>query len=239
MADTERDGHRVAFNRAFEEKGLGWHWDVGLYGELLKVTGGKERIAYFIDHFLSDADQCGNKILISDLHHSKTQHYQRLLRSSKIPLRAGVRRLILEARDKHIRLAIATTTTPENVSALIESTLGGSVNDWFDVIAAGDAVPVKKPAPDIYHLALARLGLSSEQCVAVEDSSNGLRAAMEAGLCTAVTVNSYTMGEDFTGAALVLDGLGEPAQACEVLAGGMKGDYLAVDTLSKLLRSAI
>ena len=219
LADTERDGHRVAFNQAFSEAGLDWQWDVALYGKLLAVTGGKERMRHYLDRYRPDwvrpADLGG---LIAHLHATKTRHYTSLLAQGGIPLRPGVARLLNEARAAGIRLAIATTTTPENVTALLEHALSPESISWFEVIAAGDVVPAKKPAPDIYHYALEKMKLKPEVCLAFEDSENGIRSSRGAGLATVVTVNDYTRDHDFTGAALVLDQLGEPGQPFRVLA---------------------
>jgi beta-phosphoglucomutase-like phosphatase (HAD superfamily) len=220
LADTERDGHRVAFNAAFREAGLDWDWGVALYGELLAVTGGKERIRYYLDHYRSDFARPDDlDAFIAGLHREKTRHYLALLETGAIPLRPGVAPLLHEARAAGVTLAIATTTTPANVSALIASTLGPEALGWFAVIAAGDIVPAKKPAPDIFHYALEQLGLRPPDALALEDSENGLRAALGAGLRTVVTVNGYTEGQDFTGASLVLDGFGEPQAPFRVLAG--------------------
>lgn len=219
FADTERDGHRVAFNQAFADAGLDWHWDVATYGELLKVTGGKERIRYFIDRVdmnvhptiglgKSPGAQLDN--FISALHQSKTRYFVRLLQSGTIPLRPGVERLLNEARAAGLRLAIATTTTPENVTALLTATLGKESIAWFDVIAAGDVVPEKKPAPDIYLYVLQKLGLKASECLVFEDSEHGLLSATGAGLSTIVTVNGYTREQNFSAAAVVLDQLDEP-----------------------------
>jgi HAD superfamily hydrolase (TIGR01509 family) len=228
LADTERDGHRVAFNRAFADAGLDWNWDVGLYGKLLTVSGGKERISFFIDsRDPAGLPATGINRFIRDLHRSKTRHYLKLLEQGLIPLRPGVERLIDEARHAGVRLAIATTTTPENVSALLASTLGANSPDWFDVIAAGDVVPVKKPAADIYFYALSRLGLEAGDCLALEDSDNGLASALGAGLRTVITVNGYTRNQDFTGAAIVLDQLGEPDRGFTVLDGDAHGATFA------------
>ena len=211
LADTERDGHRVAFNQAFADAGLDWHWDVATYGRLLKVTGGKERIRYFIDSFKPALD-AGVELdsFISALHQSKTCHFIALLQSGAILLRPGVERLLNEARAAGLRLAIATTTTPENVTALLTATLGIESITWFDVIAAGDVVAEKKPAPDIYQYALQKLGLKDSECLAFEDSENGLLSATRAGLKTIVTVNDYTCNQDFSAAAIVLDQLDDP-----------------------------
>ena len=220
LADTERDGHRPAFNQAFKDAGLDWHWDVVLYGKLLAVTGGKERMKYYIDHFRPDYRKPDNfDDLVAKLHKTKTRHYMALAAQGGIPMRPGVKRLLNEARAAGLRLAIATTTTPENVTVLLEHSLGSGTQDWFEVIAAGDIVPSKKPAPDIYHYALEKMGLNPSDCLAFEDSENGLRASLGAGLKTLVTVNDYTLDHDFTGAMVVLSDLGEPGTPNRRLAG--------------------
>lgn len=220
LSDTERDGHRPAFNLAFAEAGLDWHWDVALYGELLAVTGGKERMMFYVEHYRPDyRPPTDFTALVARLHAAKTRHYTALLARGEIPLRPGVERLLREARSRGVRLAIATTTTPANVTALLEHALSAEAVGWFEVIAAGDVVPAKKPAPDIYDYALAQLGLAPGDCLAFEDSENGLRSARGAGLKTVITVNDYTRDHDFTGAVLVLDQLGEPGQPFTRLAG--------------------
>lgn len=220
LADTERDGHRPAFNQAFADAGLDWHWDAALYGKLLAVTGGKERMKYYIDRFRPDYRKPDNfDELVAGLHQAKTRHYSTLAAKGGIPMRPGVRRLLGEARAAGLRLAIATTTTPENVTVLLEHSLGSGTQDWFEVIAAGDIVPAKKPAPDIYHFALEKMGLQPAECLAFEDSENGLRASLGAGLKTLVTVNDYTQDHDFTGAAVVLSDLGDPDAPNRLLAG--------------------
>jgi HAD superfamily hydrolase (TIGR01509 family) len=220
LADTERDGHRPAFNQAFAEAGLDWNWDVDLYGKLLAVTGGKERIKYYIDHFRPDYEKPANfDEMVAELHKAKTRHYSALAARGGIPMRSGVKRLLIEARAAGLRLAIATTTTPENVTVLLEHSLGAGTQDWFEVIAAGDIVPAKKPAPDIYHYALEKMGLEARDCLAFEDSENGLRASLGAHLKTLITVNDYTLDHDFTGAAVVLSDLGDPGAPNRRLAG--------------------
>ena len=211
IADTERDGHRIAFNQAFVDADLDWNWSVSLYGELLAVSGGKERLRYFIDRWQpefvapSDLDN-----FIKEIHRVKQGFYLDLLAGGSIPSRPGVERLMHEARAAGLRLGIVTTTTPENVTALLNSTLGAESVGWFDVIAAGDIVPGKKPAPDIYLYALQQLGLSGDDCLALEDSDNGLLSSTGAGIKTVITVTDYTRSQDFTGAALVVDQLGDP-----------------------------
>ena len=219
LADTERDGHRPAFNQAFKDAGLDWDWDVALYGKLLAVTGGKERIKHYIDHYRPDYRKPDNfDELVAQLHKAKTLHYTALAAQGGIPMRRGVMRLLNEARAAGLRLGIATTT-PENVTVLLEHSLGAGTQDWFEVIAAGDIVLSKKPAPDIYHYALEKMGLNPAECLAFEDSENGLRSSLGAGLKTLVTVNDYTLNHDFTGASVVLSDLGESGAPAQRIAG--------------------
>lgn len=240
LADTERDGHRVAFNRAFREAGLDWDWSVALYGELLAVTGGKERMRFFLErHDPKLLEEAGIEDRIAELHRRKTHYYLELLRAGEIPLRPGVERLLNEARQAGLRLAIATTTTPENVTTLLSATLGDEAIDWFEVIAAGDIVPAKKPASDIYDYTLEKMGLAGGQCLALEDSCNGLIASIGADIPTVITVNGYTQGEEFDGALVVLDQFGMPGAPAQVLAGQMHGfDYLSPEALRELLDQA-
>jgi len=218
LADTEKDGHLVAFNMAFEKAGLDWNWSTELYQELLAVTGGKERIRYYLEKFNTDFPKPDNyDNFVAELHKSKTQFYMQLMSEGKIPLRPGVVRLIQEARQAGLRLAIATTTTPANVTALLSNTLGAESIKWFEVIAAGDIVAAKKPAPDIFLYALEKLQLKPEQCLAFEDSENGIQSSTGAGLKTIITINGYTQGHDFASADLVLSDLGEPDNAFEVI----------------------
>lgn len=239
LADTERDGHRVAYNAAFAEAGLDWDWSEAVYGDLLAVTGGKERIRRYLEAYRPDfraptADLDG---FIADLHRIKTRHYTALAAAGRIPLRPGVARLLAEARLAGLRLAIATTTTPANVDALLIASLAADGPAWFEVIGAGDVVPHKKPAPDIYSYVLAQMGLAPADCLAFEDSENGLRAAADAGLKTIITVNAYTRDQDFSGAAVVLDNFGDPEQPFRVLAGKDEVNgarYLDLDALRRL-----
>ena len=239
LADTERDGHRVAFNMAFADAGLDWQWSVELYADLLSVTGGKERIRFYLDKynptFKAPTDLDG---FIAGLHQAKTTHYTQLLSEGQIPLRPGVERLINEARNNNYRLAIATTTTPANVSALLAHTLGEEAEQWFEVIAAGDIVPAKKPAPDIYLYAMEKMNLTPEQCIAFEDSENGIKSTQGANLKTIIAVNDYTREHDFNDAVIVLDNFGEPEQPFTVLQGDPQlvngSRYLDLDLIRKL-----
>lgn len=219
LADTERDGHRLAFNSAFIDFGLNWNWDIELYGKLLQITGGKERIRYYIDHYSPEISKNTNLTnWIAELHKTKTKYFLQLLSEGKIPLRPGIARLIHELRKNNIRMAIATTTTSENVYALLKSTLGEDSPSWFDVIGAGDIVPHKKPAPDIYHWVLDKLKLPPAECIAIEDSENGLKASLAADISTIITTSEYTHSQNFNGAAMVLTDLGESNKPAAILA---------------------
>ena len=220
LTDNECDGHRVAFNLAFKDAGLDWNWDVPTYLKLLDVFGGKERIRHFMENFLSGFEPPGDTDgFVRHLHELKTRHYLDLLKSGKLSLRPGVKRLVKEAKASGLKLAIASTTTLDNALLLIEVGLGKRAMDWFDVIACGDIVANKKPAPDIYLYTLEQLGLAADDCLVIEDTEAGLAAATAAGLTTLITVNDATRDQDFSGAAIVLDQLGEPGREFEVLAG--------------------
>jgi len=207
LADTE-DAHRAAFNRAFADFGFDWHWDRDLYTRLLAVTGGRARIRYFLE-------DAGMEMLddetIANLHKRKTSHYVEALDGGRVPLRPGVEGLLRKARDEGLILAIATTTTPINIRTLLESTLGAEALDWFKVIGAGDCADNLKPAPDVYLWVLDRLGLQAGECLAIEDSANGLKAATAAGLQTVITHCPYTADHDFDGALAIFNGLDKVA----------------------------
>jgi beta-phosphoglucomutase-like phosphatase (HAD superfamily) len=220
LADTE-EAHRRAFNSAFEELGIGWNWSRPTYARLLLTTGGKERIGTYIQSLdVSPAECAALERRIDALHAAKTRHYTRMVQAGEVPLRDGVSRLLDEAARIGIRLAIATTTTYKNIEALLVTHLGPQALDRFAVIGAADQASRKKPAPDIYDYVLGALGSPPEECVAFEDSANGLRAAKGAGLYTIVTPSFWTATEDFSAADLVLPSLGcaqrpLPPQAAE------------------------
>ena len=174
------------------------------------MTGGKERIKYFVESFLTGFTKPEDfEEFVKHLHKVKTAHYTAMLREGKIPLRPGIKQLLADARKGGIRLAIATTTSPENVATLLQQGLGAGGESWFDVIGCGDIVPHKKPAPDIYFWVLEKLALSAADCIALEDSENGLRSGLAAGVTTYIVRNRYTRNQDFSGAAAVLDDLSD------------------------------
>ncbi len=221
LADTERDGHRIAFNRAFAEAGLDWDWHDELYGELLAISGGKERMHHYMRHHVYAGGTPPQDLAarVPDLHASKNRYYWEMLREGEIALRPGVARLLREARDAGLRLAIATTTTRDNVTVLLEHTLGPESVGWFELIASADEIADKKPSPAVYEYALAQLGLDAGDCIAFEDSENGYAAAQATGLRTVMTVNAYTRDGDYRDADLVLSNLGEPDAPFTVLGG--------------------
>ncbi|SFI19864.1 HAD family hydrolase [Bradyrhizobium sp. cf659] len=204
LAETE-ELHRQAFNHAFVCHGLDWHWDRAVYKDLLRVTGGKERIRAYhgrqeIASPLSDAD-------IAELHRVKTAHYAELIETGCCPLRPGVTDLLTAAKARGQRLAIATTTSHGNIDALLSQALGMRWTAHFDAIVAGDDVRSKKPAPDVYLEVLARLKLAASDCVAIEDSANGLIAASQASIPVLITRSMFFRDDDFSAARVVLDDL--------------------------------
>ncbi len=203
LCETE-ETHRQAFNRAFAETGLNWFWTVEDYRRLLLTTGGKERMrAHRQASGLAQPDDA----TIAKLHKLKTDFYVAALARGGIAPRPGVKELVAQARQQGLALAIATTTTPANVEGLVQAIWGLPATKVFDVLAAGDEVVTKKPAPDVYQLALQRLGLTADQAIAFEDSRNGLVSAKAAGLRVVLTPGIYTQGDDFAEADWLLPDL--------------------------------
>lgn len=195
LAETE-EWHRQAFNAAFAAHGLDWHWDRDLYRELLKVTGGQERIRHF-------AGEAADGIDVASIHAMKNALYQRHVAEGPVELRDGVRDLIDFARTEAIRMAVATTTSRGNLASLLDRAFGGA--DWFEVLVCGEDVTAKKPDPEAYHVALKRLGLSARDCLAVEDSRNGLEAAAAAGIDCLLSPSEYCRFPDTSSAWRVVE----------------------------------
>ena len=239
IADTERDGHRVAFNKAFKKFGFDFEWDVPTYGSLLKVGGGKERMrAYFEQQGLAAGiEDLDSKI--KQLHKRKTEMFMELIESGQIGLRPGVARLVKEAHAAGLKLAVCSTSNEKAVHTLVSTLLGQEAYGWFDIILAGDMVPRKKPDPIIYNLAAEKLGVDPASCVVIEDNRNGLLAAKGAGMHCVVTVNAYTDREDFGEADLVVSCLGDAGgEATRVLAsarGATVADQVDLGVLEGLL----
>ena len=210
LVDTERDGHRVAFNQAFAKKGLDIEWDVQLYGDLLEVAGGKERMRHYFNTHQWPANITDKDIYIKDLHKLKTDCFMQIIESCQLPLRPGVARLVDEAIADGISLVVCSTSNERAVTLVVERLLGAERRAHFTAIFAGDVVSRKKPDPEIYNLAARQLNLEPAQCVVVEDSRNGFLAAQAAGMHCIVTTNGYTEHEDFSQADLVVSELGDP-----------------------------
>src|SRR3569833_1715290 len=240
LADTE-ELHRQAFNEAFFACGVDWRWGPALYAELLQVTGGKERIAEYISRRQMSASERGRLLrLIPRIHAAKTRIYRELVALGHLRPRAGVVRVMREARSAGVLLAIASTTSAENVVSLLSSCFGADAPRWFNAIATGDVVPNKKPAPDIYHLALQKRGVSPRRAIAFEDSAIGVQSAKAAGLFTVATPGVWTIGQSFASADLVLTSLADPDRplyATDELRIGSK--YLGLEQLVMLHSRAV
>lgn len=209
LVDTERDAHRVGFNLAFKEMGIDAEWDVDLYGRLLLVAGGKERMRAYFDEFGwpagAESAEARDELIVA-LHKTKTQITSELV--SSLPVRPGILRIVDEAMAAGVRLGVCTTSNPKFIDAVLDL-FGPERKAAFEFVHAGDVVAKKKPAPDIYLLAQQTLGLDPKECMVVEDSRNGLLAATGAGFPTLITTSTYTVDEDFTGAVRIVPELGD------------------------------
>jgi HAD superfamily hydrolase (TIGR01509 family) len=244
LADTERDGHRVAFNQAFRELGLPIDWSEEAYAKKLQIAGGKERMAseltpaFVREHGLPE-DPPGQAELLADWHRRKTALYTDMVAAGRLPTRPGVRRLIGEAQDAGWLIGVASTSAEPSVRAILEQAVGPERAARVDLLLAGDVVAHKKPAPDIYLLAIERLGIDPSQALVIEDSRNGLLAAVGAGLRCVMTVNGYTEDEENGEAILVVTSLGDPdGERTRVLANrsaAKPGDYITLADLERCL----
>jgi HAD superfamily hydrolase (TIGR01509 family) len=208
LVDTERDGHRVAFNRAFAAAGIDAEWNVEQYGKLLKIAGGKERMTHYFNE-VGWPDGKTAETLIPELHKRKTAIFTDLIARGSLPLRPGIGRIVDEAHAAGIKLGVCTTSDPKAIDGVLDL-FGAERKKWFEVVLAGDIVKKKKPDPEIYNLARQRLALSGKDCVVVEDSRNGLLSSLGAGMPTLITTSTYTKDENFEGAAKVVPELGDP-----------------------------
>ena len=241
LADTERLGHRPAYNRAFRKLGLPFRWGPKLYRKLLRQTGGQERLLHYLERYhpelgehqtAVDSDPQG---WTQQVHELKSRYFRRLVRRGRVPLRPGVARLMAEARAGGLRLGIVTSASRATLKPILRHSLGAELVELFDVQVCGEDVQHKKPAPDLYLLALARLDLAARECVAIEDSELGVAAAVAAGITTVVTTNANTAHEDFDRAQLVVDTLGEPDAPATVLHGRLDAPCVTLAALRALL----
>jgi HAD superfamily hydrolase (TIGR01509 family) len=246
LADTERYGHLVAFNQTFTEFGLPVRWSVDEYRQKVLIGGGKERLASLLTpQFIAaaglPADTAGQQEAVASWHRRKTEIYTWLVGSGAVPPRSGVARIVAEALAAGWLVAVASTSAEVSVRATLERAVGSDLARSIEVFA-GDIVPRKKPASDIYVLAIDRLGVPADRAVVIEDSRNGLLAATGAGLTCVITVSDFTRSEDFGGAALVVSALGDPGgEHSTVLAGASpveRGDWITLADLARLLPPA-
>lgn len=225
LGDTEQFGHLVAFNQMWRELDVPWQWSVEEYGRKLKIGGGKERMASLFSEpaFLqawpeAPAGVEARKETVAAWHKRKTEIYKEIIRSGRVPPRSGVKRISEEALGHGWTLAVASTSAPEAVNAVLHHAMGDATAGRFSAVLAGDVVKAKKPAPDIYLMAARELDVPPQACVVVEDSNNGVESAYAAKMKCVVTVSGYTRAEDFSHASIVLTCLGDPAgEQCEVL----------------------
>ncbi|CAK7336601.1 unnamed protein product [Dovyalis caffra] len=215
LVDTEKDGHRISFNDTFNERELGVTWDVDLYGELLKIGGGKERMTAYFNKTgwpeKAPKSEEERKEFIASLHKRKTELFMALIEKKLLPLRPGVAKLIDQALGKGVKVAVCSTSNEKAVSAIVSFLLGPERAEKIKIFA-GDVVPRKKPDPAIYTLAANTLGVDPSSCVVVEDSAIGLAAAKAAGMKCIVTKSGYTADEDFLNADAVFDCIGDPPE---------------------------
>jgi HAD superfamily hydrolase (TIGR01509 family) len=231
LVDSERHGHRVAFNLAFEEFGLPYRWDEEEYGELLHVTGGQRRLHHYLEEQGVDAEE--RKRLVPDLHARKNEIMTELIEEGRLDPRPGSVRLLSELESAGCALAVATTGSRSWVERLLDGLFGDT---HFDVIVTGDDVEERKPDPEAFTLAVERLDVPADGVVVVEDSGEGLEAAVAAELCCAVVVNGYTADHELSAAALVLDGFGQPDEPARVLADPLDTGCAGVLDLAVLRR---
>lgn len=244
LSDTERYGHLPAFNQTFAEFGLPLHWSEEAYGRKLRIGGGKERMTAelspdFVRRQGLPEDPAEQAAAVARWHARKTEIYTALVAAGKLPPRPGIRRIIGEAQDAGWKLAVASTSAEPSVRAILDVAAGPARAARFDLVLAGDVVAHKKPAPDIYELALQRLRLPADEVLVIEDSRNGLLAATAAGLRCVVTVNGYTEDEDDSEATLVVSSLGDPGgERTRIIANrstARPGDYVTLADLAACL----
>lgn len=241
LAETETHGHRVSYNRAFRELGLRFRWSPQLYRKLLEAPGGRERLLHFRERYQPDlgihAEQ-DPAAWAETVHRIKSQHFRRLLRRGQVPARPGVARLFAEAKLAGVRIAVVTNASRASVAAVLRYSLGPSLMRQVEFVVGAESVTHKKPHPEPYLRALEKLRLDAFECVAIEDSAQGLKSAAAAGIPTLVVQNDDTRGQDFSRAALVVDSLGEPGLSPQVLSGALDEDCVRLASLQSLVQRA-
>lgn len=247
LADTEAFGHRPSYNRAFRALGLEFRWGPKLYKRLLEQPSGKDRLSYFLrryqpelgDH--ADAVSEAPDAWVEHVHQLKSRYFRRYLKQGKIPLRPGVARLITQASEAGLKIAVVTNASRATVRPFLKYGLGPELASRISLVIGGDQVAKRKPAPDLYLYALKKLKLAPYECIAIEDSEAGLHAAYTAGVPTVITTVEFTLAKNihtaYASAALVLNGLGEPDQPAEVVLGYMDEPCLSLHTLKRLAQA--
>lgn len=225
IVDTERDGHRVAFNETFKQAGINVNWSIDLYGNLLKIAGGKERLRYYFDIYGWPSGNPNKEKFIRDLHKMKTDNYINIIKEGKLPLRSGVLRLLDEAISENISIAVCSASNEKAVNLLIDTMIGKERKKHIKGIFAGDMVSMKKPDSEIFNLANKELKVEPKECVVIEDSRIGLLAATGAGMRCVITKSSYTKDEDFAEADAVFSELGDPPSVQVTLSKLKKMSY--------------
>jgi HAD superfamily hydrolase (TIGR01509 family) len=235
IIDTEKDGHRVAFNRTFKKHGFNFEWSEEEYHGLIQISGGKERMTHYLKTkgFGREIHEEEEAPLIQQLHHDKTDEFISMLEKNELPLRPGIHRLMREINQHGLKLAVCTTSNQRSAQAVADGMLP---DIKFDFILAGDMVTKKKPDPEIYLAAMTKSGLKPEECVVIEDSENGVTAGKAAGMHVVATTNFYTEKEDLSKADLVVSCLGDPqGEKGELRAGGKGMDYNGVLTAKQIM----
>lgn len=242
LADTEALGHRPAYNRAFRNLGLPFRWGPKLYRKLLKQPGGRERLKHYLQQYAPElgpeaAEAAQNPdAWVAKVHALKSHYFKHYMRHGRVPLRPGIARIMREARADGVRLAIVTNASLKTLKPVLKYSMGPELAAEVEIIASGEEVEHKKPAPDLYQLAMRRLNLEPHECVALEDSEMGLEAAAAAGVAAVVTINRDTLEQDFQEAALVVSSLGEPGAPTRVLHGQLEGlPWVTLATLRGVL----
>lgn len=244
LAETEAYGHRPAYNDAFRELGLRFRWSERLYKRLLERPSGKDRLHHYLKRYEpelgehTEAVSESQEAWVDHVHAVKSQHFNRRLEEGQVPLRPGVERLLREASDAGLRLAVVSNASARSIKSFIKHGLGADLAKRISLIIGGESGFARKPAPDLYRHAISKLKLLHYECIAIEDSEIGLAAARAAGIPTVITLNAETLSHDFLGASLVLTHLGEPQQPAAVLSGHMDEPCLTLKTLRRIAQQA-
>ncbi|MBI3171984.1 MAG: HAD-IA family hydrolase [Hydrocarboniphaga effusa] len=243
LADTERLGHRPAYNRAFKKLGLPFRWGPKLYRKLLSQPGGQERLLHYLKRYRpelgehADAAMADTQAWVRSVHALKSRYFRRMVRRGSGPLRPGVARLMREARAANLRIGIVTSASRATLKPLLRHSLGPELMKVIELFVCGEDVQHKKPEPDLYLTALAHMDLAARDCMAIEDSAMGLAAATAAGIATVITTNDNTAHQEFERALLVLDNLGEPGAPVHVLQGMLDAPCVTISALRQLMQA--